>query len=968
MMVSLLLGAADLVSARLVGAGVVDSWLLAAAMTAAWFIYLLVFINLHILGYFPRPAERFVDRGLAIIIALHLAYLAIRTAPTTGMAIFLCLVNFGMAGYALARNKRDLAEPLRRAATHPRSSADARIMLALSRSLQGHPLAPRDQFLTLLNTAKALVVLAESEESYRHLHEAYDILLDLAVRPASAEPVATEPGLRVLVTEALVDVGSSLHGLGDDPNLYEQAALLLDEALTRDTDGAAGMSFQRLVNLAGLKIARSGALALATSSEPMHIDALSDAAGYLAQALPISPRHRLAEMHVTLAIVLAMRADQTDDKEALSNAIGHTRLALRHVHWANRELRPTVQLMLADLLVQRASVDPPAPVDLDQAERLTGPLRAEHEPGIRMHAWFVFARALRIRHQIFGTWRSTPDTRILAVGQRAVAAAPDSHARLRAAAMIGLWAAEAGLTDGAAWGYREALATARRLSATGLARRQQQAPLYEVRGLAAECVHWLLADGRVHDAVVALESSRALVLSAAVNRELLIRRLWQQDSRLARQCADLSSRLARVDPAGAPDNGLAYLLAVQRHRGGAPAVHDEWRRMTEWLAQWPEFRALLDEPSYHHILKAARRQPLVYLAAAQRCGYALIVEPNAAGPRVVELPGLLSGQVSDLAHRFRADTARLGETSYARTNWHTTLTDGLDWLRETAMGPLTAQLGLAGPLTLIPVGDLALLPLHAATEDSPAGDVIWSYAPSARILGRIGEAAMERGTDRPAVLHVAAPGTGQHRLHYTDLVPSALNRHAGIVTAVGDNTGQRHAVLAAASRHQVYHFACHGAADSYDPLDSHLRLADGLLTIRDLLGQRLPARLAVLAACETGIPYAQLPDEAVSLPAALLEAGVPGVVGTLWPVEELPTLLLTTRFYELWLGRRLPPAEALHHAQQWLRTSTVEDFKAYLHDNVSTAVRWPYRTTRRLGQHRIFAHPDCWAAFTYTGA
>ena len=217
------------------------------------------------------------------------------------------------------------------------------------------------------------------------------------------------------------------------------------------------------------------------------------------------------------------------------------------------------------------------------------------------------------------------------------------------------------------------------------------------------------------------------------------------------------------------------------------------------------------------------------------------------------------------------------------------------------------------------------------------------------------------------MLHVAAPGTGQQRLRYTDLVPSALKRHAGTVTAVIDSTGQRQAVLAAAGRHQVYHFACHGAADSHDPLDSHLRLADGLLTIRDLLGQRLQARLAVLAACETGVPYAQLPDEAVSLPAALLEAGVPGVVGTLWPVEELPTLLLTTRFYDLWLGHRLPPAEALHHAQQWLRTSTLEDLKAYLHDNVSTAVRWPYRSAGRGGQRRYShirtagprSHPRC---------
>jgi CHAT domain-containing protein len=152
-----------------------------------------------------------------------------------------------------------------------------------------------------------------------------------------------------------------------------------------------------------------------------------------------------------------------------------------------------------------------------------------------------------------------------------------------------------------------------------------------------------------------------------------------------------------------------------------------------------------------------------------------------------------------------------------------------------------------------------------------------------------------------------------------------------------------------------------------DPLESHLELADGRLTVRDLLDRRLRARLAVLAACETGVPYAQLPDEMIGLPSALLEAGVPGVVGTLWPVEELPTLLVTTRFYELWLDRGLPPAVALHHAQRWLRTGTAGQFETYVRDSIDPSARWPYRHTGRARQHRIFAHPDCWAAFTYTG-
>jgi hypothetical protein len=979
------LGAVALVGARMVGAGDVESWLFAAGMTVVWFGYLLVYVNLHVLGYFPRPTERLVDRGLGVAVPALLAYLAVRTAPSATMAALACLTALGMAAHALSRGRRDLAEPLLAGAVYPRGSADARVMLTALRPLCERQLPAAARFHARLNTAHALVVLAGSEDSYRHLHEAYDILLELATAAGPggpAHPAAADAPRRIQVTEALVEAASSLRDLGDDPGLYEQAALLLDRTLAEPAGEMPDVRFLRLVNLAGLHLARSGVPARLAGSEPVDADALGRAIRYLRRALPLAPPHRRAELHLHLALHLAIFAGETGDWSAGSEAIAQARRALGAIGWTNRELRPMVRLILADLLVQRfagtADDDGDGAVsaaDAAEAEGLAWSQRFAHEPVVRAYAWFVLARVRRICAAALDGGAPSGDTaRILAAGRKAVATVPDSRARLRAATMMGWWAAEYGLAGDAASAFGEALATARRLSATGLVRRQQQAALYEIRGVAAECAHWLLAVGRVDDAVVVLESSRALVLGAAVNRELLVQRLRRQNPRLARRCAELSARLARVDPDRSV-TGPELLIAVHRRRREADAVHQEWRRITGQLAALPEFRALLDPPRHHHITAAARRQPLVYLVAAQRTGYALIVE--AAGRRVIELPDLRSAAVEELARRFRADAARLADTPHARTTWRATLTDGVDWLRTAAMGPLTAQLGYAGPVTLVPVGDLVLLPLHAAASSSDeaaaaddtdrAGEVIWSYAPSAQILGPAAEAAVERAAQRPGVLHVGAAGTGRATLRYTELVPSALRRHAGRVTALHAAGAQRSAVLEAARDHHVYHFACHGAADARDPLDSHLRLADGRLTVRDLLAQRLPARLAVLAACETGVPYAHLPDEAVSLPAALLEAGVPGVVGTLWPVEELPTLMLTTRFYDLWLGRRLPPATALHHAQRWLRTGVVEQFEAYLGDSVGDAVRWPYRSTGRGGQRRIFAHPDCWAAFTYTG-
>ena len=74
--------------------------------------------------------------------------------------------------------------------------------------------------------------------------------------------------------------------------------------------------------------------------------------------------------------------------------------------------------------------------------------------------------------------------------------------------------------------------------------------------------------------------------------------------------------------------------------------------------------------------------------------------------------------------------------------------------------------------------------------------------------------------------------------------------------------------------------------------------------------------------------FRHLPDEGMGLPTSLLHAGVPGVVGTLWTVDDQSTQVLMTRFYRLLLGDAgedegpLPPPEAVRKAQLWLRNVT----------------------------------------------
>ena len=111
----------------------------------------------------------------------------------------------------------------------------------------------------------------------------------------------------------------------------------------------------------------------------------------------------------------------------------------------------------------------------------------------------------------------------------------------------------------------------------------------------------------------------------------------------------------------------------------------------------------------------------------------------------------------------------------------------------------------------------------------------------------------------------------------------------------------------------VLHFSCHGIANFIEPLNSGLMMVhDQVLSVRDFLGCKLfQARLAVLSACATGIVGSELPDEAIGLPSGLLQAGVDGIVASLWLVSEMSTMILMSRFYEVWRAQALEPSDAL---------------------------------------------------------
>ncbi|MBF0529537.1 MAG: CHAT domain-containing protein, partial [Deltaproteobacteria bacterium] len=91
--------------------------------------------------------------------------------------------------------------------------------------------------------------------------------------------------------------------------------------------------------------------------------------------------------------------------------------------------------------------------------------------------------------------------------------------------------------------------------------------------------------------------------------------------------------------------------------------------------------------------------------------------------------------------------------------------------------------------------------------------------------------------------------------------------------------------------------------------------SDGLLTAQKILGWPLrDTELVVLSACETGLGQTQVGEGVYGLRRAFLQAGVKGLVFSLWSVADRETKELMTEFYRNYSSGRFTKAQALRQA------------------------------------------------------
>jgi len=246
-------------------------------------------------------------------------------------------------------------------------------------------------------------------------------------------------------------------------------------------------------------------------------------------------------------------------------------------------------------------------------------------------------------------------------------------------------------------------------------------------------------------------------------------------------------------------------------------------------------------------------------------------------------------------------------------------------------------------LILVPHGVLHYVPF-AALHDAGSGhyliqDYTLSYVPSASALRflRSKETAVH---GRALVL--GNPKTEAGKLPGAQQEAVAVAQHLSTTAVLG--TDARESLLyALGGKIDLLHIAAHAIYDPVNPLFSRIALAAGdgqdgnvevheILSTLDLSG----VNLVVLSACRTAVGERSGGDEIVGLTRALLYAGTPGVISTLWNIDDASSARLMDEFYRRYAAGALA-ADALRDAQL------------------------------AVSQSRDFADPKYWAAFTLTG-
>jgi CHAT domain-containing protein len=259
-------------------------------------------------------------------------------------------------------------------------------------------------------------------------------------------------------------------------------------------------------------------------------------------------------------------------------------------------------------------------------------------------------------------------------------------------------------------------------------------------------------------------------------------------------------------------------------------------------------------------------------------------------------------------------------------------------LYDLLIGSVKNEIGAKTRLAIIPNGDLYYLPFHAliAKEENKKVTYLMDeftvfYSNRLKFLGS------SQSIDL-ANFHIIAVGNADKSLPAAEVEVNDIKTLFPSSMVLRGNEATKEQLIAQSGNFNVMHLATHGILDYNNFDSSYLVMANnGRFTLNDIgeLNKIDEYTLVALSACETAVKNDLVEGWPQTTASAFLTAGVETVIASLWQVDDKATSLLMKKFYEN--ISTMNKVEALHKAQV------------------------------DLSKMQGFNHPYYWAPFAYYG-
>jgi CHAT domain-containing protein len=244
------------------------------------------------------------------------------------------------------------------------------------------------------------------------------------------------------------------------------------------------------------------------------------------------------------------------------------------------------------------------------------------------------------------------------------------------------------------------------------------------------------------------------------------------------------------------------------------------------------------------------------------------------------------------------------------------------------LAPIASEVSGTHRLLIVPDGPLSSISFAALPEPRTQRALVDTkeivFEPSARIALAT---RRESFAKRQPIWHgliVTGVGSGSE-LPGVELEARAMSTQLACVERVVGSSVSKGELLGRAGGFEIVHFAGHAVVNAEDASKSHLLLlrAPGEEPIRlfasELEGRRFPrTRLVVLSGCGSALGPASSSEGVASLGRALLRAGVPAVIASLWDVGDRDAAEFFSPFYAA-LASGVQAEAALRQAQLAIR-------------------------------------------------